>query len=264
MPGALDHPTERLGAVQGAGSIAWWQGDIDACRALYEAALEQARALGSPILIAAALYDLGFAQLSSGGSLQEAALGLFVEAKGLYTGAADPLGVARAMWGEVNAKIAASAFADAYELGADVARRFRDLGQRFDLAWALHDVGVAAIHLERLPEAHAALAEALAILSESGDTSGLPLLLGDFADLAVAEGDRGRAMRLRGAAAAIQDLTGAALESATRGYNARYEIEPDLEDLSALEQAFQDGRAMTKEQATAYAVDAPEQGRESP
>jgi hypothetical protein len=90
----------------------------------------------------------------------------------------------------------------------------------------LHELTIAALHTGWPGAAQAALIEALEIVRESVDASGLPLFLGDFADLALAGGDRERAMRLRGAAAAMEDLTGAALESASRLYNARYEIEP--------------------------------------
>jgi hypothetical protein len=83
----------------------------------------------------------------------------------------------------------------------------------------------------------------------------VPLLLGDFADLAFAGGDRERGMRLRGAAASSQDLTGAALESAAGAYlNARYEIEDMAEERTALERALEEGRAMTHDQAISYAV----------
>ena len=88
----------------------------------------------------------------------------------------------------------------------------RQMDEPFDLAWALHSEGLAATHLGEHERAHTRLDEALDMMLAAGDKTGLPILFGDYADLAKAEGDIDRALRLRGATAALQDLTGSSLE----------------------------------------------------
>jgi hypothetical protein len=146
-------------------------------------------------------------------------------------------------------------FGLAYTLAREVTDTFRRLGQRFDLAWALHQLALAAVHTERVDEAFAATVEATEILLGLKDTSGIPILLGDFSDIALASGDKERAMRLRGASAAIQEQTGAGLEASTAGvYNYRFEVEPDEAERELLERAFADGWALDQEEAIAYAL----------
>ena len=132
---------------------------------------------------------------------------------------------------------------------------YRTAGQRTMEAWALHMLGTAELKQGRLADARDHLAEALRDFHESGDLSGVTLVLDDLSALAVAEGDRPRAGRLRGAARRMQTTTGTELakwideifEQSTRP-NARTVLPPD--ELARFET---EGAALTLDDLVAYA-----------
>ena len=63
MPQWTAAPTRaRLRALEAAGGLAYWAGDVEAASAHYGAAVEMARALGDDGELANALYDFFFAR----------------------------------------------------------------------------------------------------------------------------------------------------------------------------------------------------------
>ena len=77
----------------------------------------------------------------------------------------------------------------------------------------------------------------------------MAIALGNQSELALAEGDRLRAIRLAGASAALRHLTGAELVSKVDAIEGRV-LEATPED----EGAWKEGLAMTFDQAVAYAL----------
>ena len=90
------------------------------------------------------------------------------------------------------------------------------------------------------------------MLGEARDPSGMAIALANEAQLAVAEGDRLRAIRLTGASAALRHLTGAELASKVDEVEGRV-IEATPEN----EGAWKEGLAMTFDQAVAFALRRP-------
>src|SRR5207245_6798565 len=90
---------------------------------------------------------------------------------------------------------------ESYDLASRATEVFRQAGSSFDLIWALHTVGLAAIGLDRLDDASQALKEGMTMLRDSGDMTGLTIMLADVSDLAARRGDAERAVTLRGASA---------------------------------------------------------------
>jgi len=129
---------------------------------------------------------------------------------------------------------------------------FREIGDHFDLAWALHGEGMARIKAGDLAAAEPALDELVTLLAEANDTSGLAIALGDHSQLAIAQGDRLRAFRLRGASQALQRMTGADIVAKVDAVENRA-----LEATPADEKALQEGLDMTFAQAVAYALRRP-------
>jgi predicted ATPase len=253
LPGAANFPQARLRGLEAAGGIAWWQGDVPICISYYEQALALARELGSPAEVANALYNLSF-PLGTGEATADRALELNREAIATFDSLGDRAQAARSRWGAAGLLQTMGLNEEASELSEGAAATFRELNLRFDLAWALHYVGLMAIRLNRLDRAHEALSEGFTLLSEAGDLSGYPIFLGDFSDLAVAEGDPERALRLRGASNRLQAQTGAGLESATTGsYHTRVSTGAEISEQRAQE-LLEEGRAMTPEQVVALAL----------
>jgi tetratricopeptide (TPR) repeat protein len=253
LPGVADFPTARMHALEAAGSIAWWRGDVPACIDYYEQALALAREVGSQADVANALYNLAF-PLGTNKDTANKALDLNREAIAAFDSLGDRAQAARSRWGMAAVLQTMERYEEASDLSEGAAATFRELDLRFDLIWALHYAGLMAVRLNRLDRAREALIEGFTLLSEAGDLSGYPIFLGDFSDLAIAEGHPEKSLRLRGASIRLQALTGAALEEATSGsYHPRDTTGAEFSEERARE--LQDeGRAMTPEQAVAYAL----------
>jgi tetratricopeptide (TPR) repeat protein len=253
LPGAANFPRARLHGLEAAGGIAWWRGDVDTCVSYYEQALALAREVGTPAEVANALYNIAF-PLGNSEATADRALELNREAIAAFDSLGDRAQAARSRWGAAGVLQTKGKYEEASELSEGAAATFRELNLRFDLAWALHYVGLMAIRLDRLDRAREALSEGFTLLSEAGDLSGYPIFLGDFSDLAVAEGDPERALRLRGASNRLQAQTGAGLESATKdSYHTRVSTGAEISEQRAQE-LLEEGRAMTSDQVVAFAL----------
>src|SRR4029077_8030225 len=97
-----EFPQDRLRALEAAGGVVYWLGDMPAAKVLYDECLELVRATGDKGAIAHALYNASFprmvdqSDLPAGIRLLEEALPLFREVK-------DDLGLARCQWGLASA-----------------------------------------------------------------------------------------------------------------------------------------------------------------
>jgi predicted ATPase/class 3 adenylate cyclase len=256
LPGTVDFPLARMRALEAGGGIAWWRGDVPTCIGYYEQALALARELGSQADVANALYNLAF-PLGTSKDTVDRALELSGEAVAAFDALGDRARAARGRWGMAGILVTQNRYEEASDLAEGAATTFRELGLRFDLIWALHYVGLMGIRLNRLDRAREALIEGFTLLSETGDLTGYPIYLGDFSDLAIAEGDPERSVRLRGASSRVQAQTGAGLEDATSGsYHPRETQGAEISEQRARE-LLEEGRAMTPAQAVAYALGGP-------
>jgi predicted ATPase len=256
LPNISAYPKERLRALEGAGGVAWWQGDMAASVRYYEDALGLAREIGTEQDMANALYNLAFpvglALQRGARNDSEHAQTLLQEAQSHFEAAKDDLGVARSWWGMSIALTETKQYAEGFETAEKAAHAFDVLGRPFDMAWALHTVGFSAVRLGKLDRAREALDRGLSLLVHSGEVSGVPIFLADFADLAIASGDDRRAVRLRAASQAIQDRSGAGLveENASGGYG---EIKAGFSD-EEMRALVEEGRAMELTDAVSYAL----------
>jgi tetratricopeptide (TPR) repeat protein len=250
MPGARDHPAERLLALEAAGGVAYWQADLAPARAFYEECVAIARAGGDRRTIANAVYNLSFpllvghADLVGGLALLEEALALFRELH-------DEAGVARCLWGIGNELHFEKRYPDATVALDEAIGLFRALRETFSLGWALHTRALVAIKLKEPLVAQRFLSEGLHIFSDASDFSGIAVLLDDASSVANITGDVKRAFRLAGASAALQASSGAELASLVNveeGRDWRDALTTDEQKL-----AWAEGLAMTVQQAVAYA-----------
>lgn len=251
-PGAREHADARARALEAAGGVAYWQGDLAAAREFYDECLELARARGDPKAIANALYNASFPGMVDRTDLP-GSLRLIEEALPIFRGLGDQTGVARCLWtignqrhqlGELD--LAITALDEAIGL-------LRRLDERFSLGWAMHTRAVIAIQQADPTTARTMTREGLEIFSNAGDVSGIVLLLDDAASVAKLEGHITRAVRIAGAAAAHQLATGAALASIINVNEGRaWE-----ETIASAEErrAWSEGQAMSVDQAVAYALE---------
>jgi predicted ATPase/class 3 adenylate cyclase len=255
LPGSVDKDA-RARALEGAGGVAYWMADMSQSRRYYEECLALRRELGDRRGIAEALYNGGFAIIYGGRDEENIrrAQEAFQEALATFRELDDQGGAARALWAIGNTSYTAGDYEEVLgplREGLAIQRR---LGNRFDVAWSRFMEGLTLLNLGRTDGVASAFGEALSILVEAKDTSGIPLGLWGFSALATLEGDGSRAARLAGAAAAVEEASGSGLigiqeEWAQWDGRRRALVDPDEHD-----RLWEEGRAMTTEEAVAYAL----------
>ena len=260
-PASHDHPRARELALEAAGGLGYWLGEMDETIGYYAESVALARANGEPKRIANALYNLTFlpvwaqkdrplsdrARDADAWSDEALAIAREIGDRGL---------IARCLWGRANnlRYLHEDPLAGIKPL-EEAIPMFRAEGDHFGLAWALHGLGIALLVKGDLPAARAAFEEQTALLGEAVDPSGMAIALADLAQLALAEGERTRAIRLAGASAALRRLTGAELATMVDIVEGR-----SLEPTPADDMPWSEGLAMTFDQAVAYALGKPAPG----
>ena len=126
------------------------------------------------------------------------------------------------------------------------------LGNRFDIAWDLHAVGLSSFKVGEYDRASRNWREALDIFIAADDSSGIVLMLSHFAELAKVAGDIERHDTLTGAWSALAQRTGvglATLWGATEGRDVPSDIPPERRP------ALERGLAMKTEEAIAFVLE---------
>ncbi|HSM00979.1 MAG TPA: adenylate/guanylate cyclase domain-containing protein [Acidimicrobiia bacterium] len=248
-------PMRRAKAVEALGGIAWWQGDVDGCVAAYEEAFERQTELGDPREIANARYNLGLAHAFFREDHQRGEE-LLSAARAEFEALEDAEGVANAEWGLGNLEMYAREDFPAalvhYEASADGYRR---AGNVFGEGWAEFELGDAHRRVGDPVTARPHLEKGLKILYGTGDVSAAVLFVFNFAGLAADAGDAVLAHRLAGAAYGAADRSGIDLISVSSGQIEgldRETLEKATGDLGA---AFQEGYAMSYDEAVAHAME---------
>ncbi|HTS15916.1 MAG TPA: adenylate/guanylate cyclase domain-containing protein, partial [Candidatus Sulfotelmatobacter sp.] len=208
----------RARALEASGGIAYWRGDEDQGRSSYDAALAIAREIGRPELVANALYNASMVRgvLSPNPTnAVEEGRAMLDEAVEIYRRLGDRDGEARALWGIGTVQYFSQDSAAARETFAAAERAFAAGDDGFMQAWALHMLGSAEVRLGSLDAAEAHIREALERMREAGETTGMLMIVSDFADVAAGRGQLPRALRLLGAGRALEEASGAKLASLT-------------------------------------------------
>ena len=257
LPRAETHRDAYLAALEAAGGITYWMGDIEATEAIYTKRLERARATGDPVKVANALYDLSFVYILDTKDPQTGRA-MLDEALGQFRAAGDRAGVAKTLWAIATTHFNRQEWAKAAEILEEVARTFRELDNRFGLAWTLHSLGVAKVRLGSPEDARKALAEGLELFRAAGDVSGVVLFFFDFAELAAAQRSDDRALRLFGAGQALKDRTGTELADYLREENRPFSLETvalvERADPQRMATLVAEGAALSQDEATAFAL----------
>jgi predicted ATPase/class 3 adenylate cyclase len=251
MPGVREHPEDRMRALEAAGGVVYWQGDMPAAKAFYDECLEAVRATGDKRGIANALYNASFPRMVDRSDLP-GGVRLLEEAVPLFRELGDDGGVARSLWAMSSAKHLDGRVEETVVALDEAIPLLRKLDERFSLGWALHTRTVVAVSQGQCDSALGFVREGLEIFTRAGDRTGMALLLDDAASVVQLCGDRIRAIRLAGASDAHQATTGAglgAIVGAEEGRNWKQEMSTNEE-----RRAWAEGQAMTLEQAVAYAL----------
>src|SRR5437588_13127716 len=97
LAGAHDHPRERRRALEAAGGIAYWQGDMPAAQAFYDECLASTREGGTSAQLANAIYNVSFPRMVNRQDLAHAAQ-LRTEALTIHREVRDEADLAHCLW----------------------------------------------------------------------------------------------------------------------------------------------------------------------
>jgi predicted ATPase/class 3 adenylate cyclase/Tfp pilus assembly protein PilF len=248
-------PTKlRADALSGVGMLIQQQGDYAAARVRYEESLEIDRKLGNKRGVAASLNSLGTIAGEQGNYAD--ARGFLEESLAMQREVGYKRGIATSL---NNLGILAK------NEGDNAAARARyqesltilqELGDELGIAYALGNLGNVAKNEGDYVRAHALYRESLMNARKLEDKRRIAYQLEDFASLANKVMQQVRCVRLWGAAAALREAVGSPLPPADRERQEREaaEVQKTL-SAAAFTVAWEEGRAMTWEQAVAYALD---------
>ncbi len=243
---------ERLRALDGAGGVAYWQGDMLRARGRYQEALDIATALGDDAQIAEQTYNLSFTY-QIGPSDIPTALALAERALAAYRELDDRPGIAKVLSGYAYGLYQLDDRARARPVIEECIALMRELNDQFGLAWALEADGLIKMKDGQLDDARPSIAESLRIFAQAGDLTGVMLLLMDSAVLAVLGGDLARGVRLFAACEKLRDESGATLANTI---DARQLPGIDLvrDATERLDVAREEGHHLSRDDAIALAL----------
>ena len=242
-------------ACNSLGDVRRWQGDPLAARSLYEEALRLGREVDDQWNIAYSLTALGI--MSAGERNFAAARSLFEEGLTIKRALGDKRSIAYSLNQLADLALAEENTGAARSLYEESLRIGQELGDKRGIAWSLSSLGLAAWAEGDFIAARVRFAESLAIFVEVGDKNSAAESLGRVAEVAAIQGQPGRAARFFGSVQRLREAMGAAPQSPAD----RAEHDPSVASLrttlgeEAFEAAWEEGRAMTLEQAIAYALD---------
>lgn len=182
---------EHAEALNGAGMLAWAQGDIQHASALLEESLALFRSLDDKLGSAWVLNHLGDVALRHG--RYDLAVQLCSESQKLFRAANAPtrsawalLTLGNAVWAQGRQPVAVAYLNESLGL-------FRQLGDAQGTAWAIEYLGNIAQSQADYTEAKDLLNESLSMFREMGDKTGMAWALNHLGRLAQAEGENQRA-----------------------------------------------------------------------
>ncbi|MGH8873258.1 MAG: ATP-binding protein [Acidimicrobiia bacterium] len=252
---------DRAKAVEALGGILWWQSDMDAVVDVYRTALEMQRELGDPREIANALYNVSLSLAFGEHQDVEESTAALDEAEMLYRGLGDVGGLGDVEWARGNlVQFSTDDLESAIEHTKKSIDYYRQAGNEFGMGWGLFEVGDMSRRRHDYEQAWEYLSQGLALFADHRDVSGVVLLLAAAAGVALALGDRNRALRLAGAFHRLRIISGTEIVGSeiNRVEGLEFEV---LESLSGEEAIpYREGQAMDLDQAVAYGLAGPTDG----
>ncbi|HEX6655517.1 MAG TPA: tetratricopeptide repeat protein, partial [Candidatus Limnocylindria bacterium] len=232
-------PEDRLPALDAAGGIAYWQGDLLTARNYYTRESELAGELGDEHALAEALYNVAFTYSLDPGEFEQAR-SIGQDALDRFRRLGDRAGEGKALWGVVNSYVFTDDADAALPLVEEAIQISREQGDRFQLGWGLFTRGLILAQMDEPARGLSSYREALEIFRQTEDVTGYALVLDGIAALHWRAGNEDLAMLLAGAAAQITDVGGIGLAKVNR--EAAQFFPEELFQRSELAGAFQEGR----------------------
>jgi predicted ATPase/class 3 adenylate cyclase len=241
----------RARALMALGSITYWQNDFTATREHYEQALTIFRNLDDRPGIAEGLYNLGFIHLIERDSA--GARTCYEESRAIAQNLGDDRGVANTTWGLAMAALQERDLESARRLGEETRRRFAALNDWFGLGLARFVFLQAARFCGDYDEAYRLVLEWLDDETLMDDVANIHSVLEGFAAVESERGNHERALRLGGAAKAKQEEYGGGSPPPLVDVVDPRTAVGDALPPERVEQLWNEGRAMSLDEAITYA-----------
>ena len=254
LAAASEEPSElRASALNMAGILAGEQGEFEAARARFEAALADARASGSTRVISSALVNLG--NLAFFGGELEVARDLYKESIEHFVSVGDTRGQALAKENVGLMALTAGDVPEAVTWLTEALELAREVGDDREIGAASRSLAAAMIELGEGAQATSLLAESLGLARELGEPHGIAVCLDTFAGLAAMGGEVERAATLFGASDAARASIGAKRQPDSQILYDRWLARTLAHlDTNAYSKHYERGRALTLDEACALAI----------
>ena len=249
-----DAPSElRADARNMVGILAAEQGEFEMSKKSFHAALDDARAVGSARVIASALVNLGNMAFYSGEL--DAARHLYKESIEHFDSLGDRRGQALAKENIGLMALTADDIPEAVTWLRASLELAREGGDDREIAAAARSLAAAMVELGEPEQATELLGESLVFARELGETHGLAVCLETFAGLAATAGEAERSAVLFGASDAMRASIGAQRQPDNQILYDRWLARTLARlDTSTYSKHYEDGRALTLDQACALAL----------
>jgi predicted ATPase/DNA-binding SARP family transcriptional activator len=251
---APDTPSElRAEALNMVGILAAEQGEFDTSQANFKVALEDARAVGSTRVIASALVNLG--NLAFFSRDLDAARNLYTESIEYFESLGDLPKQALAKENIGLMSLTAGDVPEAVTWLTAALELARESQDDREISAAARSLAAATIELGEPAQATELLDESLGLARELGETHGIAVCLETYAGLAATAGDAERAATLFGASDAVRTSIGAQRQPDNQILYDRWLAQTLARlDTNAYSKHYEDGRALTLDDACAYAL----------
>ena len=254
LPSAAGRTRERALGLAAAGSLGYWQSDTHATKDGYEESLAIWEELGDKAGVARAEYNRAYA--SAFEHDMPGALEHLARSQAHFEEVGDRQGVGECLWtlslfSRLKGDPAASR-----EYAYRSLEIHREIGDRFGQMDALHMLGRAAFDTGNLEEAQACFLETLSVYGSMRNRTGVAIALDNLAAQASVRGDLIRGIRLRGASDRFKELAGGMAPPVLIDLPDPRESAANVLSEDQIRAAWDEGRAMSFDQAIAYAGEA--------
>ena len=249
-----DRPSpERATALNGAGAIAYQQGDFDSARGLFEKSIEMGRDLGDKIIVSRATHNLANFML---------AVNEFTQAKVLFE---QCLVMDRESGDKSRMAYSLGGLADVYYSMGDLDKGIeyyeqslalhRELDDRRSIGITLNNLGELTQLQGDLKKAEYLYKQSMAVVREIDDKWSTVHVLLAIAALFAVQGRQERAVRILAAVDALRREIGFEFQAHTLAdYERAVERAREVLTPERFEAAWQRGSAMSLEEAAGYAM----------
>jgi predicted ATPase/class 3 adenylate cyclase len=251
LPSAASPTLERARALAAAGGLAYWQLDTPAVLTRYEEALAISCDLEDDAEVAEATYNLAFAHgLGPGRGRAEE---LFLDCRRMFGKLGNTRGVADALSFLSSFTRRDGDLHLARRQAEESLRMHEEIGDLFGLMDSLHELGMAALGMGDLETARSCFIQSLDALAPLGYRTLVAIVLDQLAAEAIARGWPLRAVRLAGASESLKEAAGGRAPPEFMDLPDPREIVRPLLSDEQIASVWDEGRAMTLEEAAAYA-----------